>query len=617
MVGEIFAGKYKILEVLGQGGMSIVYKADDLLLHRVVCIKMLSASYATIANNYLRLQQEARAASKLKHSNIVSVHEFTVTDDQIPYLIIDFVDGISLDHVIKRDGPMSEAQALRAFVQIADALAHAHDNGVVHRDLKPSNIIIENGPDRVPKIVDFGIAKIFAESGAMPTNLTQTGEIFGSPLYMSPEQCNSAKVDYRADMYSFGCVLFEALTGEPPFDAENAIKIAFKHIYERPPSLEDVAKKPFSPLLEGVVAKLLKKQPEQRYSTMAEVCEDLHRLNVGVKPIATKKRTRRRPLIAAALLTVGLAIAISIGIFINHQWQRARRYSLYTDKLTEAKAMIEDAKRNAAKGLHPNASVSLDVARKDCIQALLYSQSPEQTLYAKFGIAETYLAGDDYQEARTYLLEADELDRKTNPNGGPATGYIARGLARTELDGIASAHDPAQAKKHLERALDKPPKQNSGEFIDYVLRRLFDIELKENNYGNAEEYAKRLLAIDQKTYGVSQTTAEAMERLGYMYMQKEEYQKAADWLVPAFKMRLATATLADKHSASEASKPLSHCLHMLKQQKTIDECQEQFDETFAKLELRQQTGGSSDTANSPPATKDKVTPQPASKAASP
>lgn len=590
MVGEIFAGKYKILEVLGHGGMSIVYKANDLLLHRVVCIKMLSASYATIANNYLRLQQEARAASKLKHSNIVSVHEFTVTEDQIPYLIIDFIDGVSLDLVLKRDGPMSEAQALRAFVQIADALAHAHDNGVVHRDLKPSNIIIENGPDHVPKIVDFGIAKIFAESSAMPTNLTQTGEIFGSPLYMSPEQCNSAKVDYRADMYSFGCVLFEVLTGEPPFDAENAIKIAFKHIYERPPSLEDVAKKPFSPLLEGVVAKLLKKQPEQRYSTMAELCEDLHRLNVGVKPIATKKRARWRDLVAALIAVAVLAIGLVIGIFVQRQWQQQHEYSLYAQKMAHAKAMIEDAHRNDAKGLRPQSSISLDVARKDCIEALALSRSPQETVNAKFGIAESYLGSGDYQAARPYLLEADELDRKSNPDGGPVTGYIARDLAITELDGTAPTRDPVKAQEHLQRALDKPPKEDNGEFTEYALERLFEMELNKNNYGNAEGYAKQLLEIEKKKHGDSQVTAAAMERFGTLYMQQKQYQTASDWLLPAFKMRLATATLADKHSVSEATKPLSDCLNKLQNNKMLDQCQEEFNETFTKLESKQQAG---------------------------
>jgi len=585
LLGNTFAGKYKILEVLGRGGMSVVYKAQDLLLHRTVCVKMLLASYATVSNNYLRLQQEARAASKLKHSNIVQVYEFTVTEDQIPYLIMDFVDGISLEQLLNRDGPMSEARALRAFVQIADALSHAHVNGVVHRDLKPSNIIIENGPDLVPKIVDFGIAKIFAEASAAPTNLTQSGEIFGSPLYMSPEQCNSAQVDFRADMYSFGCVLFEALTGSPPFDADNAIKLAFKHINERPPALEDVAKKTFSPLLEGVVAKLLKKQPEQRYATMAELCEDLHRLNVGVKPIATKKRARWRDWIVPLSAAVGVATAVAIGICIHHNWSAQRSTAEYQKKLVAAKSMLADGIHEHGRNLRPQAAVSFDAARKVYLAALPLCTSAAQSAETNLGVAETYLYGENYEAARSYLLEAETQDLKANPGGGMMSASIARDIADCDIENPGANGNAADARKHLDIAVDKNRQGDKSDFALGVLVRRYNLEFHEHNYGDAEAAAKKLIDVSTQMFGPnSPTTATQMERLGNVLLQQQQYTAAADWLVPAFKMRLATAQRADRQTLSSMIITLTQCLKNSGNDSLLTELQDKFHETFTRLD---------------------------------
>src|SRR5262249_28114870 len=160
-------------------------------------------------------QKEAQAASRLDHQNLVKAHDFGLVDEGRPYFVMDLVEGRTLSQRIKEEGPISVAEALKIFIPVCFGLEYAHDHGVVHRDLKPSNIMLTMKSDGQyePKVVDFGIAKFVQEQEGTTTALTKTGEIFGTPFYMSPEQCKATNVDNRSDIYSLGCVMFEALTG--------------------------------------------------------------------------------------------------------------------------------------------------------------------------------------------------------------------------------------------------------------------------------------------------------------------------------------------------------------------------------------------------------------------
>jgi len=275
-------GKYELKEQLGLGGMSVVYKAHDLALDRFVALKLLLPRSGDRPIDSMRFQQEAKAASRLEHPNIVKVHDFNVTEDGAPYLVMSYLDGLSLSDLIKKEGGLEPGRWLSIMIQACDALTCAHENKVVHRDIKPSNFVLchEKG-NEVLKLVDFGIAKIESNDDQ---SLTKTGEVFGSPLYMSPEQCSGSKVDSRSDVYSLGCVMYEALTGKPPLSGDNALATIVKHLQETPKPLSDVCRKvPHIDSIDRIVMKCLEKKPEDRYPDTSSLRKELERVFLGLK----------------------------------------------------------------------------------------------------------------------------------------------------------------------------------------------------------------------------------------------------------------------------------------------------------------------------------------------
>jgi len=280
LIGTIIDKHYEIMSIIGSGGMSVVYVAKDIRLKKIVALKMMLPHLVANPLSMQRFQQEAEAASNLNHPNVVGVHNFGVSKSTQPYLIMDYCQGIALGALIAQSGRLDLDRAVPIFIQIASALAHAHEKGVIHRDLKPSNILVTQSSENrdLIKIVDFGIAKILPQEGREAAQLTQTGEIFGSPMYMSPEQCRGERLDVRSDIYSMGCVMYETLTGGPPIEGANMLEILFKHINEMPPRLTQTASGlPFPPKLEAIVFKTLAKDPNERYQTMTALREDLVR----------------------------------------------------------------------------------------------------------------------------------------------------------------------------------------------------------------------------------------------------------------------------------------------------------------------------------------------------
>lgn len=274
LIGTILNNTYQIQDVVGRGGMGSVYRARDVLMERTVAIKMLHHHLVQDQASIQRFQQEARAASAINHPNVITAYDFGISETGQPYLIMDFLQGKSLSSTIDESRGLEYSRAVHIFAQTCDALHVAHAKGVIHRDLKPSNIMIvqnRDDPDFV-KIVDFGIAKLLPSSGKQSQNLTQTGELFGSPLYMSPEQFLGKNLDERTDIYAMGCVMYEALIGRPPFSGEHVLETMHKHIHEPPakfavarPDLKIPAK------LEAIVMRSLEKEPDARYQSMAEL----------------------------------------------------------------------------------------------------------------------------------------------------------------------------------------------------------------------------------------------------------------------------------------------------------------------------------------------------------
>lgn len=292
-VGTVLGDRYEILSVIGSGGMGIVYKARHQLMDRLVAVKMLNQDAINEADAQLlnRFQQEAKTASMLSHPNIVPVFDYGVFESN-PYLVMDYVEGRSLEELIA-DGPIPLKRYFSIFSQAADALSHAHQKGVVHRDIKPSNIMIEQNdidPNCV-RILDFGIAKLMRGArGRQPTGeqkITKSGEVFGSAQYMSPEQCMGEEIGFASDIYSLGCVMYEALTSVPPLQGRSTLDTIYKQINDEPLPLRAVrADLSIPEPIEAVILKTLRKDPARRYATMYELQSALEEAFRPSKPAA-------------------------------------------------------------------------------------------------------------------------------------------------------------------------------------------------------------------------------------------------------------------------------------------------------------------------------------------
>jgi serine/threonine protein kinase len=279
MIGSTIGGNIQILEEIGHGGMSIVFKGQHMMMDRLVAIKMLQSQLLNDLVSIERFKREAQAVACLRHPNVISVYDCSVNDSGQPYIVMDYIVGESLSDIIKRNNHVEPKRAVRIFLQACDALEHAHQKGVIHRDLKSSNImLVSNAEGKVDdvRVVDFGIAKLLPSSGKQSQNLTQTGEIFGSPIYMSPEQCMGQPLDPRSDIYSMGAMMYEALTGQPPLMGDTIVDTMQMHVATKPPSFEEMRPDLYiPPVLERLVFRALEKKPEHRFQSMQELVDAL------------------------------------------------------------------------------------------------------------------------------------------------------------------------------------------------------------------------------------------------------------------------------------------------------------------------------------------------------
>ena len=272
-VGTTIADRYRVLSKLGEGGMGVVYLAEHVFIEKKVALKVLSEDFARKADLVARFMQEAKAASKIGHENIVDITDFGETASGSVFFAMEFLDGMDLAGHIKSGGAMPFTRAKHIMNQICRALGAAHAKGIIHRDMKPENVylVTREGRGDFVKVLDFGIAKMSAldEGGS---RLTRTGMIFGTPEYMSPEQARGDKPDHRVDIYAAGCILYEMLTGDVPFHAETFMGVLTKHMFENPepPSQRNPGAN-IPPDVEEVCLKALAKDRDQRYQTMKEL----------------------------------------------------------------------------------------------------------------------------------------------------------------------------------------------------------------------------------------------------------------------------------------------------------------------------------------------------------
>jgi serine/threonine protein kinase len=319
--------RYELGDVLGYGGMAEVLRGRDIRLGRDVAVKTLRVDLAREPSFQARFRREAQSAASLNHPAIVAVYdtgESMLDGVPVPYIVMEYVDGRTLRDVLKAERHIMPTRALEITAEILKALDYSHRNGIIHRDIKPANVMLTRSGE--VKVMDFGIARSVAQASAA---VTQTAAVIGTAQYLSPEQARGEQVDPRSDVYSTGCLLYELLTGAPPFTGDSAVAVAYQHVREDPipPSRLNAD---VSPAIDAIVLKAMAKNPANRYQSAAEMREDieralngvpvratplLHDQTVSIAPVVADEFVRRQPRGRRSLVYI-MVILIAIGMFV-------------------------------------------------------------------------------------------------------------------------------------------------------------------------------------------------------------------------------------------------------------------------------------------------------------
>lgn len=417
---------YEIISQLGKGGMSVVYKARYLPLDQMVAVKILHA-YADGAATMQRLKKEAKLASSLHHPNILRVYRLQVSDEGYPFLVSELVEGRTLQALLAEDGTLSIERFYHIFDQVLAALAHAHARAVVHRDIKPSNIMIEDATGTV-KVVDFGIAKMLAESGVITQPVqgqTTSGHCFGSPQYMSPEQCSGKAIDNRSDIYSLALVMYEALAGKPAFLSDTAFNTMYQQIHDLPPRfLKPASGAKLPEHIEPAIFAALSKDPAERPRDVEEFRALLHGKTIWAtflpRPRAFAwRRFHKTALVGTGLMALTTAAAAGY-VCLQTQQQRdtvrgasARSQSsatavpeLYPQSITGAISVADAVSHNDRVPYQKRMARATDILEH--AYALL-TTSPHDKVAAfqlKLQLGLNYQSMQAHKKARQMFLEA-------------------------------------------------------------------------------------------------------------------------------------------------------------------------------------------------------------------
>src|SRR3954469_3544511 len=415
-------GKYDITDVLGEGGMGIVYKAVDPGIGRAVAIKMMTGNFADNPDLLKRFQREAQSAGTLQHRNIVIIYELG-TENGHPYMAMEYLSGESLEHIVSTRKRMSLVEKTEIMIQVLEGLQYAHEHGIIHRDIKPGNIMLLK--DGTVKIVDFGIARISDNS------MTKTGQIVGTINYMSPEQFNGHVVDGRSDIFSAGVMFYEFLTGVLPFDGNETPTVILKILNDPPPPLKEHLQN-FPPELEEIVIKALTKDREDRYATAEDFAFDLQRVQDVLKK--------------------GMVV----------EYVDLAKAAVAKKEFTRAKDLLQqvlkvDTKHEAAKDLMKE------------VQSNLATQQRAEQVRQLRSSAEDALSHKMLDDAVSYVEQAIKLD-KTNPELLQLQKMVQQAKARKDqiektvrkAQTMREDGDLDAALKTAEEALSIDPKDSTA-----------------------------------------------------------------------------------------------------------------------------------------------------------
>lgn len=594
LIGTTLADKYQILEKLGSGGMGLVYKAKHLLMKRLVAIKLMLPQFAASATALKRFRQEAQAASHLNHPNILKVYDFGVTPQGLPYLVMDLLEGTNLSAELTKHNYLPLERALKIFVQTCAALYHAHQKGVIHRDLKPGNIMLVDydGQSDVVQIVDFGMAKILSEMDGENEELTKTGEVFGSPMYMSPEQCMGRELDGRSDIYSLGCVMYRTLTGRPAVAGASAMECFNKHATALPAPFAEVAPElMLPPSLEAIIFKAMAKEVHERQDSMAQLREELlaelgqaeisgsmpansqspQQLSTSQSGSSSASISSNSSASTDAVINASNSVAgAGAGDSDNSHTQitstgAARLPARQSRVLENSMSQMQPSPKAARKGmiwasiagvviiasaivLMPKGTTSKDGSKdpdQSPGQADPVSASEDYSQLIKQG--QSSFDHGDYTEALKKFKIALEKARSSGDYDRVAEVRMALGRTYVEIQDLDDGQKEFQEILKIRESEKKLTALDATESMN----ELGKIYRAKGQFSQAQKLFNRALAIRQNYTGPDHAAvAETLADLGNLALEQKQFKKATELLAQAEKVASSTQGLADLNQAN-------------------------------------------------------------------
>jgi serine/threonine protein kinase len=561
-VGSVIESRYEIISCVGQGGMGVVYKARDRQSDKLVALKLLFADRIPNAQSVARFNQEVRAASLLDHPALAKVYHSGVTSSGQPYLVMDLIDGTTLADRIAHEGQLPIEETLKIFIRVCDGLIHAHQHQILHRDLKPSNIMLTTGGDSAcnVKILDFGLAKFQSTADEQSLHITQTGQLVGSPFYMSPEQARGGTVDQRSDLYSLGCTLYEALTGGPPHIGMNPLSTLMKRETDQPlPLSEGSLGKTFPQQVENFIGKLLNLDPTQRFQSALEVKQELLKLldsgslhdppaiktNVPAPKRTQAKGDRRFVYATAVYLAAFSLLAILCTLLWTTKAPSVKQNSIEKES-TNTQATMEAAlpadlpqlesfqlQRGKPYQAKNPAQLEKEIENLEKTVATYRKQfgpdSPEEAEASK-ELALAYIQAHNAEDAYGPLCNAiritEKLKLQDNKSLADATQALAQWYCRQfHLEKIASPRRAIELWEHAAPMFEHMSPPNylaAGQCYLGAGKRVGLIDEDDRT----EELLKSALAMFEKQPPPFQTKLNTIEQLAYWYARKSRPNEA-------------------------------------------------------------------------------------------